>query len=409
MSIKAIAESMFDAVRTYVTSALDPLHERVVALESRQPERGEKGERGEPGIMGKEGARGERGEPGPAGPAGRNGLDAYEIAKSLGFSGNVYEWLDSLRGINGKDGPPGREGPIGPQGENGERGPRGEPGPNGKDGESITLDDVLPIIRDAIAAIPTPKDGAPGRDGKDGEKGEKGEKGEPGKDGKDGAPGKDGVDGRDGKSVMLDDIQPLLESMRAKWELEWERSANVRIEAIQRDADARISAAIAAIPVPKDGEPGRDGRDGTDGRSVTLADIEPLVQRAVDAIPRPKDGEPGQKGEPGERGERGEPGIKGADGRDGVDGLGFDDFDFEQIDERNAVMRFSRGDLKKEFPIKLAGLRYLGVYSMEFAYEKQDCCTYAGSLWIAEKDNPGRPGDPDSGWKLAVKKGKDGK
>lgn len=43
------------------------------------------------------------------------------------------------------------------------------PGPKGQDGTSVTVEDVMPIIEDLVAQIPTPKDGKDGKDGKPGE------------------------------------------------------------------------------------------------------------------------------------------------------------------------------------------------------------------------------------------------
>ena len=44
--------------------------------------------------------QGPKGEPGEAGP---NGKSAYELAKDNGFVGTETEWLESLKGENGKD------------------------------------------------------------------------------------------------------------------------------------------------------------------------------------------------------------------------------------------------------------------------------------------------------------------
>ncbi|MEE1397633.1 hypothetical protein [Ruminococcus sp.] len=101
------------------------------------------------------------------GANGKDGRSAYEIAIENGFVGTVAEWLESLKGRDGKDGLSGK---------------------NGKDGE----------------------DGLPGKDGTNG---------------KDGLPGKDGRDGKDGvspdltnypdtdavKALIQDSVQPLLE------------------------------------------------------------------------------------------------------------------------------------------------------------------------------------------------------
>ena len=100
------------------------------------------------------------------GANGKDGRSAYEIAIENGFVGTVAEWLESLKGRDGKDGLSGK---------------------NGKDGE----------------------DGLPGKDGTNG---------------KDGLPGKDGRDGKDGvspdltnypdtdavKALVQDAVQPLL-------------------------------------------------------------------------------------------------------------------------------------------------------------------------------------------------------
>lgn len=55
------------------------------------------------------------------------------------------------------------------------------------------------------------------------------------------------------------------------------------------------------------------------------------------------------------------------------------------------------------------GLRYRGVWAEKMRARVGDCTTYQGSLWICERGTTKRPGDGDSGWKLAVKRGRDGK
>lgn len=80
-----------------------------------------------------------------------NGKSAYDIAVLNGFEGTEAEWLESLRGKDGKDGANGKD------------------GKNGIDG----------------------KDGINGKDGRDGI------------DGEDGMPGIPGVDGKDGKHAYV--------------------------------------------------------------------------------------------------------------------------------------------------------------------------------------------------------------
>lgn len=59
------------------------------------------------------------------GGAGEPGKSAYEIAVEHGFEGSEEEWLASLKGDTG---------PQGPKGDTGDRGPQGERGPAGADG-----------------------------------------------------------------------------------------------------------------------------------------------------------------------------------------------------------------------------------------------------------------------------------
>lgn len=98
-------------------------------------------------------------------------------------------------------------------------------------------------------------------------------------------------------------------------------------------------------------------------------------------------------------------GDAGADGRAGLDGLGFDDFDL--IEEAGEFrLCFIRGETRKEFslPVPVDA----GVWR-ERTYRKGQGVTWAGSFWIAQKDTDAKPDSPDSGWRLAVKRGRDGR
>lgn len=179
-----------------------------------------------------------------------------------------------------------------------------------------------------------------------------------------------------------------------------------------------IKQVLEAIPVPKDGLPGKDAtpvdqaevvkevlaqiRQPEDGKSVTVADIQPLFdkafgewaldferraqdlfQKAVDKMPKPKDG---------------------------ADALGFDDLDVVFDGERGITIKFSHGDRVKEFPFTLPIVIDRGVFKEGFAeYQKGDGVTWAGSFFIAQKDQPeGKPGESDA-WRLSIKRGRDGK
>lgn len=192
------------------------------------------------------------------------------------------------------------------------------PAKDGKDAE-VNLDQ---IVREVVARVPVPKDGA---------------------------------DGKPGKSLMPEDIRPLVAEEVAK--------------------------AVSAIPVAKDGEPGRDGRDG----------------------------QPGIPGRDGADGKDGLPGAHGKDGKDGADGLGFDDMNVEYDGERTISLVFTRGDVVKRFDVAMPVVIDKGVYRHDEKHMRGDAVTYGGSLWIAQKDSPdGKPGESDD-WRLAVKKGRDGR
>mgnify|MGYP004719474307 CR=1 FL=1 len=93
---------------------------------------------------------------------GKDGKSAYEIAIEHGFVGTETEWLESLKGVDGKD------------------------GVNGKDG------------CDGRNGV----DGLPGKDGKDGA---------------DGLPGRDGINGSDGKSAYIIAVEHGFSGTENEW------------------------------------------------------------------------------------------------------------------------------------------------------------------------------------------------
>lgn len=110
-----------------------------------------------------------------AGSASSTGASAYEVAVSNGFIGSVNEWLLSLKGEDGVDGPQGERGEIGPKGDTGDMGPQGAPGNDG----------YTPIK--GVDYF----DGAKGDTGAQGLKGDKGDTGSQGPQGIQGPSGSD--------------------------------------------------------------------------------------------------------------------------------------------------------------------------------------------------------------------------
>lgn len=232
--------------------------------------------------------------------------------------------------------------------------------------------------------------------------------GERGKDGADGRDGRDGADGKDGASVTIDDVAPLIA--------------------------AEVAKSVSAIPAPKDGKDGIDGKDGRDGADGKDG------RDGSDGLPGAKgaDGRDGTDGKDGSNGrdgvgvagavidrtgnlvltltdgstrdlgvvigKDGQPGKDGKDGAPGRDGVGFDDLDLVETDE-GVLLRFTRGDQVKSFRLPIVVDR--GVWR-EGQYRKGDGVTWAGSFWIAQEDTTEKP-ETGKGWRLAVKKGRDGK
>jgi hypothetical protein len=368
-------QKLIEGVHEYIARAINPLSERVKALESRQPEKGDKGENGQDGksvtidevLPQLEQTIIETVKSIPIPKDGEAGKDADEDAIIEKVMSRIVTPKDGMDGADGKDADEsaiaksvidtlsdsntftsklvdavvkmipapkdGKDGFDGKDGERGENGIDGRDGINGKDADEDA------IVERVLALIPTPKDGENGRDGVDGANGKDGSNGIDGKDGSNGLDGKDGADGKDGidgKSITLEDVAPILESAISKYALEFERRAY------------------------------------------------DVLQKAVDALPKPKDGEKGEKG---------------------ADGFGVEKF--EQRGEREVVAIYRNGDEVIEQSFKFPALIYRGVYK-QGQFENGDAVTYAGSLWIANKDTEAVPGS-NADWKLAVKRGRDGK
>lgn len=148
----------------------------------------------------------------------------------------------------------------------------------------------------------------------------------------------------------------------------------------------------------KDGAPGLDGKDGAPG---------PQGEKGLDGLPG-KEGQSGRDGRDGLPGVQGEKGLDGKDGRDGIDGFGFDDLTAVFDGERTVTLRFVQGERVKEFPITFPIVLDRGVWREGNKYAKGDGVTFGGSFFIAKDDTAAKP-ETDASWRLAVKRGRDGK
>lgn len=176
---------------------------------------------------------------------------------------------------------------------------------------------------------------------------------------------------QDGTSVTLDDLAPVVAESVQK--------------AVSALPGAKDGVSLAGAMVDRDGNLVLTLSDGTlcalgrvVGQDVDMAAVERSIAEKVAAIPVPKDG---------------------------VDGVGFDDMTFE-VRAEGCYLTFSKGEVVKEARLPIP--TYREVYKEGTTYRAGDAVTWAGSLWIATEETSEKP-DTGKGWRLAVKKGRDGK
>ena len=131
--------------------------------------------------------KGEKGDPGDS---------AYQIAVNNGYVGTETEWLASLKGDPGAQGPKGETGATGPQGPKGDTGETGPQGPKGDTGDPGAQG---PKGETGATGPQGPK-GDTGATGPQGPKGDTGETGPQGPKGDTGKTGPQGPKGDTGKT-----------------------------------------------------------------------------------------------------------------------------------------------------------------------------------------------------------------
>jgi len=387
--IKALADSVVANVKEFVSRALVPVFSRLDDFERRlaaipagaKGDAGERGERGESGAAGIQGVDGKDGTPGVDGAAGERGVDGR----------------DGKNGIDGKDGAKGKD--FDPTEMHAAIAKAvGEiPRPlNGKDADEDA------IVARVLANIPVPKDGALGVNGKD-------------------------FDPAEMHAAIGKAISALPRPSDGK----------------DADEDAMVARVLANIPIPKDGAPGRD---------FDPAELYSAVAKAVADLPKPKDGRDGRDAKDGRPGEDGEP------GRDALEIDILPAIDEAKAYPRGTYANYAGGTIRAfrttdpvvDGDVVAAGWQVLweGVRSLSFharedgrtfvfsalttsgasfvqevptalviyrdvfvsgrTYDEGDAVTWGGSTWIARKTTDTTPGDGND-WRLAVKRGRDGK
>lgn len=243
---------------------------------------------------------------------------------------------------------------------------------------------------------------------------------------------------------------------KLKAELAWQLEE--QITNMMQSVDAKLSA----LPVPKDGERGEQGPQGDIGPIGPQGEMGP-------AGPAGEMGIEGKQGPQGERGAdglsiKGDPGLDGTNGTDGRDGLtgepGRDALELNiipAIDETRSYPRstyakhanglwrsYEKTDGMKGWECIVPGISSVelaqdekdprrvsfvvtlsdgnqtqkdlrfpvwidrGAFKSGTTYEQGDGVSYAGSLFIAQK-NTGDTPETSKEWRLAIKRGRDGK
>jgi len=191
------------------------------------------------------------------------------------------------------------------------------------------------------------------------------------------------------------------------------------LKAMVAELTARLETQITTGPPGPPGERGADGAPGRDG-AAGRDGIDGLPGTDGASVlgpegPAGRDGRDGLPGVPGVTGEKGQSGIDGKDGRDGLDGkdgLGFDDFHVEHDGRRGLTFVMQRGDQVKTWPIVLPVPMYADEIKWlpDHRYAAQDVVMWDGSGWLCkDAESIGKkPGTPQSGWVLIIKRGRDG-
>lgn len=227
---------------------------------------------------------------------------------------------------------------------------------------------------------------------------------------------------RDGTSVTLEDVRPLIADEVAK-----SVAAIPPVQPVAPDMlaiERIITEKVAAIPIPGPAAP----------LEPDMAHIErtlsSLVKAAFDALPAPEPGKPGENGDglagalidrdgclvitlsSGEMINLGK--VVGKDGEPGknAEPIGLEDINMELMeDDRTLRISVSKGDYEYAFQVPFPVVLDRGVWQDKRAYDEGDGVTWGGSFWIAQRaiEAGVKPDAPGSGFRLAVKRGRDGK
>jgi hypothetical protein len=259
-------------------------------------------------------------------------------------------------------------------------------------------------------------------------------------------------------------VRAVIQRELARIEERW----NETFDRFSKTLALQVERVAARIPERgekgEQGPPGERGEKGEAGQDCPPTNPRDVAQAILDT-PSSKSffahlkGDPGERGEKGEKGEQGPPGERGLDGKDALEISIQPDLDPAKSYPRGTFAAHAGGLLRstrKTTPIaEAAGLegagwivivrgiasaeveypsdrtmrtvftytdgaktvtevRYpgpldKGIFREGEAYERGDGVTFGGSWWIAQVDAPTTKPGTSAEWRLAVKKGRDGR
>jgi collagen type III alpha len=121
-----------------------------------------------------------------------------------------------------------------------------------------------------------------------------------------------------------------------------------------------------------------------------------------------RDGRDGAPGLPGEKGLDGAPGVAGRDGVNGKDGT-LDQLKVDYDGERTVRLCFRDGTPLEGGVITMPSQIDRGVFQAGKTYDAFDGVTWDGHFWIAQQETSEEPGEGNPAWRLAVRRGKQGR
>jgi len=193
----------------------------------------------------------------------------------------------------------------------------------------------------------------------------------------------------------LPDIQAMV--TKAVAEIELPEPVPVDIPDFSAMIQAAVIKEVADIELPEPGKKGEDGKDGLQIEVIPDIDMSKSYPRGTYALHNGGLWRAYQK-------------TAGINGWECVVN-GLNDIQVNQKDERQFTVTLSKSNGEsEEKSFVLPVMIYRDVYQPGRKYMAGDCVTFGGSIWHCYADTSDRPNEAgSSGWRLAVKRGRDGR